>query len=214
MLSPRLLSSTVLLLLSLAVMPPAYAEDSAKLNEAVTLRPDPEAGKKIYPLCAACHGENGFGQQQGEYPSIAGQHQRVILKQLLDIQSKKRINPTMYAFTDMETLGGLQGMANIAAYTASLPSNPDPVKGNGEQLKKGETLYTTYCISCHGKNALGNEELYYPRLTNQHSPYLVRELGWIRDNIRKNSDPAMMQILQDFGNDDIQAIADYLSRLP
>ncbi len=120
----------------------------------------------------------------------------------------------MYAFTDMETLGGLQGMANIAAYTASLPSNPNPVKGDGEQLEKGEMLYTAYCISCHGKNALGSEEQYYPRLTNQHYPYLVRELGWIRDKIRKNSDPAMVLILQDFGNDDIQAIADYLSRLP
>lgn len=214
MLSPRLLSSAVLLLLSLAVMPSAYADDSAKLNEAVALTPDPEAGKKIYPLCAACHGEKGFGQQQGEYPSIAGQHQRVILKQLLDIQSKKRINPTMYAFTDIETLGGLQGMADIAAYTASLPSNPNPVKGDGGQLEKGETLYTTYCVSCHGKNAQGSEAQYYPRLTNQHYPYLVRELSWIRDKIRKNSDPAMVLILQDFSNDDIQSIADYLSRLP
>jgi len=194
--------------------PLSYADDAATLNEAVALTPDPEAGEKIYPLCAACHGDDGFGQQQGEYPSIAGQHQRVILKQLLDIQSKKRINPTMYAFTDMETMGGLQGMADIAAYTAALPSNPNPVTGEGTQLGKGETLYSTYCVSCHGKQAQGSEEQYYPRLTNQHYPYLVRELAWIRDSIRKNSDPAMVLILQDFSDDDMQAVADYLSRLP
>lgn len=210
----RLLSSTVVLTLSLTMTPLSYADDTATLNEAVALTPDPEAGEKIYPLCAACHGDDGFGQQQGEYPSIAGQHQRVILKQLLDIQSKKRINPTMYAFTDMETMGGLQGMADIAAYTAALPSNPNPVTGEGTQLEKGETLYSTYCVSCHGKHAQGSAEQYYPRLTNQHYPYLVRELAWIRDSIRKNSDPAMVLILQDFSDDDMQAVADYLSRLP
>jgi len=210
----RLLSSTVMLTLSLTMTPSLYADDAAILNQAVGLTADPDAGKEIYPLCAACHGDDGFGQQQGEYPSIAGQHQRVILKQLLDIQSKKRINPTMYAFTDMETLGGLQGMADIAAYTAALPSNPNPVVGEGIQQEKGEALYRTYCVSCHGKHAQGSAEQYYPRLTNQHYPYLVRELGWIRDNIRKNSDPEMVLILQDFSDDDMHAVADYLSRLP
>ena len=214
MLSTRLFPSATLLLLSVLLVPLTHADGSTKLNEAVALTPNPEAGKKVYPLCAACHGKEGFGQQQGEYPSIAGQHQRVILKQLLDVQSKRRINPSMYAFTDMETLGGLQGMADIAAYTAALPSNPSPVRGDGAQLEKGEELYTTYCIACHGKNAKGNAELYYPRLTNQHYPYLVRELNWIREKIRKNSDPAMTQILQDFDPEDIKAVADYLSRLP
>ena len=205
-------SSVSLLIASLIFYSPVYAEISKTLAEAVALTPDPEAGTKIYPLCAACHGENGFGQQQGEYPSIAGQHQRVILKQLLDIQSKKRINPTMYAFSDLETLGGLQGMADIAAYTASLPLNPSPVTGSGKQLQIGETLYLQQCTSCHGERAQGNAELFYPRLSNQHYPYLVRELRWIRDGIRKNSDPAMVQILQKFSNDDINTVADYLSR--
>lgn len=210
----RLLSSTALLLFSLILAPLSHANDSAKLNEAVALTPDLKAGEKIYPLCAACHGDDGFGLQQGVYPSIAGQHQRVILKQLLDVQSKKRINPTMFAFTDLETLGGLQGMADIAAYTAALPPNPKPVTGDGTQLDKGETLFATYCVSCHGKKAQGSAEQYYPRLTNQHYPYLVRELDWIRDKVRKNADPAMVLILQDFSLEDIDAVADYLSRLP
>lgn len=178
------------------------------------LTPDLKAGEKTYVLCAACHGDDGFGQQQGEFPSIAGQHQRVILKQMLDVQSKKRINPTMYPFTDLETLGGLQGMADIAAYTAALPANPSPVTGKGDALDKGRILYETHCVTCHGKDAQGSAEQYYPRLTNQHYPYLVRELGWIRDKVRKNSDPAMVLILQNFVDDDIQAVADYLSRLP
>jgi cytochrome c553 len=214
MLSSSQLSTTALLLMWLLFANNVFAVDNTNLDKAVRLTPDLKAGEKTYVLCAACHGDDGFGQQQGEFPSIAGQHQRVILKQMLDVQSKKRINPTMYPFTDLETLGGLQGMANIAAYTAALPANPSPVTGKGDALEKGRILYKTHCVTCHGKDAQGSTEHYYPRLTNQHYPYLVRELGWIRDKVRKNSDPAMVLILQNFVDDDIQAVADYLSRLP
>lgn len=208
------ISITTLLFLSLLSYFNASIADDTKLNKVVMLTPDLKAGEKTYVLCAACHGNDGFGQQQGEFPSIAGQHQRVILKQMLDVQSKKRINPTMYPFTDLETLGGLQGMADIAAYTAALAANPSPVTGKGDALDKGRILYKTHCVTCHGKDAQGSAEHFYPRLTNQHYPYLVRELGWIRDKVRKNSDPAMVLILQNFVDDDIQAVADYLSRLP
>jgi cytochrome c553 len=213
MLPPAQFSIPLLLLLSLASPLFAQSADNEQLESAIALTPDIEAGKITFALCAACHGNDGFGQQEGEFPSIAGQHQRVILKQMLDIQSKRRINPTMYPFMDMPTLGGLQGMADIAGYTTSLASNPEPVHGAGDNQEKGQALYSKACIACHGKNAQGNDALFYPRLTHQHYPYLVRELVWIRDKVRKNSDPAMVQLLQDFSNEDIQAVADYLSRL-
>ena len=200
------------MLLSLLLSPCILADDEARLNEALALTPNTEAAKKVWRLCAACHREDGFGHQAGEFPSIAGQHQTVILKQLLDIQSKKRIAPTMYAFTDLETLGGLQGMADIAAYTAALTPNSAPVTGPGVDLAHGKELYDTKCFVCHGKEGQGNPDLLYPRVINQHYPYLVRELTWIRDKIRKNSDPVMVGLLQDFTNWDIRAVADYLSR--
>ncbi len=200
------------LLLFVALSPLVHAEQDQTLLDALTLTPDLEAGKKMYVLCAACHGKDGFGQQQGEFPSISGQHPRVIIKQILDIQSKKRINPTMYPFTDMETLGGLQGVVNIAAYTAQLPANPKPISGDGSRTEAGEILFKQNCTACHGQDAEGNNELFYPRLTHQHYPYLVRELGWIRDKIRKNADPAMVAILQNFSDEDILSVADFLSR--
>ncbi len=192
--------------------PFASADDEAQLNQALSLTPDARAGAKIWKLCAACHRDDGFGRQAGEFPSIAGQHQAVILKQMLDVQNKKRINPTMFPFTDLETLGGLQGMADIAAYTAALPPNPAPVTGPGVDLARGKELYDSKCFVCHGKEGQGNADLLYPRVVNQHYPYLVRELTWIRDKIRKNSDPVMVGLLQDFTNGDIRAVADYLSR--
>ncbi len=206
--------NSLLAVLLLSLSPVLYADQAEQLDKALMLTPDIEAGKKRYVLCAACHGKDGFGEQHGEFPSISGQHQRVIIKQILDIQSKKRINPTMYPFTDMPTLGGLQGVVDISAYTAQLPANPAPVQGDGTLLDAGETLYKTYCTACHGTGAQGNDAQFYPRLTGQHYPYLVRELSWIKDKIRKNADPAMIAILQSFSESDIQAVADYLSRQP
>lgn len=206
--------NSLFVLLLLSFPPVLFADQTEQLNKALMLTPDAEAGKKRYVLCAACHRKDGFGEQHGEFPSIAGQHQRVIIKQILDIQSKKRINPTMYPFTDMPTLGGLQGVVDIAAYTAHLPANPAPERGDGTLLEAGETLYKTYCTACHGINAQGDDTKFYPRLTGQHYPYLVRELRWIKDKIRKNADPAMVTILQNFSEQNIQAIADYLSRQP
>ena len=199
-------------LLGLVSAPLAFAEPDARLQEALALTPDAQDGARVWKLCAACHRDDGYGHQAGEFPSIAGQHQAVILKQLLDTQSKKRINPTMFPFTDLETLGGLQGMADIAAYTASLAPNPDPVTGPGTDLERGKTLYETRCIACHGETGEGNPELLYPRVVNQHYPYLVRELAWIRDGIRKNSNPVMTNLLQDLTDEDLGAIADHLSR--
>jgi len=203
-----------LLITLLLIAPPAtLAVKVIPLDEALSLSPNAQAGEKTYRLCAACHGKDGFGEQHGEFPSIAGQHQNVIIKQILDIQVKNRINPAMYPFTDLNTLGGLQGVVDIAAYAAQLPSNTQPVKGDGSRVQAGEKLFRANCTACHGENAQGNNEHLYPRLKNQHYPYLVRELTWIKARIRKNADPAMVAILQNLSEEDIQAVADYISQL-
>ena len=206
-------SALFIVTLLLLLLSRVHAADNALLQEALTLTPEPQAAEEIFELCASCHGEDGFGLENGEYPSIAGQHQRVILKQLLDIQAKLRINPTMFPFSDPETLGGLQGMSNIAAYAAQLVPNPNPVTGDGDRLDRGEKLYLSHCTACHGPRGQGNAEHFFPRLTHQHYPYLVREMIWIRDKVRKNADPAMTEILANFNNEDIQSVADYLSRI-
>ena len=207
-------SSALLLVFLCIAAAVSAADEQAQLEQALTLKPDLVSGKKTYILCAACHGNDGLGLQGGVFPSIAGQHQNIILKQLFDIQQKKRINPTMFPFSDMKTLGGLQGMVDVAAYTAKLKPGNDYTIGEGKHLDSGQALYESRCITCHGQTGEGNEALYYPRVNKQHYPYLVRELRWIRDNIRKNADPVMIQILQDLSDQDIESIADYLSRLP
>lgn len=202
------LAFTVLTLIALNT---GAGEES--IDQILALDPDLINGERVYQLCAACHGNDGYGGLAGEFPSIAGQHPRVLLKQLIDIQSKKRINPTMFPFSDAETLGGFQGMADVIAYVASLPINPQPTTGPIELAARGGELYQAHCAVCHGEGGAGDDDLSYPLLTGQHYVYLVREITWIRDDIRKNSDPAMVQLLKPFSDKEIAAVASYISHL-
>jgi cytochrome c553 len=185
--------------------------------EKISTTPVPEAniehGRKIYALCASCHLKNGWGKADGSFPVIAGQHQNVLIKQLDDIRSRSRENPTMYPFSDAQTIGGDQAVLDVTAYIALLPADPSPGHGSGKQLTLGKTIYQQRCTQCHGDNAQGNNEANFPKLKGQHHAYLLRQLKWIRDGYRQNSNPVMVEQTKKLTDDELDAVADYLSRL-
>ncbi|MBT3722414.1 MAG: c-type cytochrome, partial [Gammaproteobacteria bacterium] len=82
----------------------------------LTFEPDLKNGQHIYETCASCHLPEGWGNSDGAYPQIAGQHQNVLIQQLLDIRSGKRENPTMYPFVQERTIGGYQSLADVVVY--------------------------------------------------------------------------------------------------
>lgn len=184
-----------------------------EINRSIELTPNIENGKKIYPLCGSCHMKNGWGKKDGSFPVIAGQHRKVLIKQLADIRSKNRVNPTMYPFTDPESIGGPQAIADVTAYIALMDENPEPGKGSGNQLETGKEIYQQRCILCHGNSGQGNNNAFFPKLNGQHHAYLLRHLKWIRDGYRKNSNPAMVIQVKALSDKELDAVADYLSRL-
>jgi cytochrome c553 len=183
------------------------------LTQAMALTPNIERGKDIYRLCANCHLSNGWGKPDGSFPVIAGQHRNVLIKQLEDIRTKNRDNPTMFPFTEPGSIGGLQGIADVTAYIATLPADPTPGTGSGNNLEQGKQLYQKLCKKCHGKQALGNNDAFFPRLKGQHYAYLLRQLEWIQNGYRKNANELMIDRVKALSHDELDAIADYLSRL-
>ncbi|MDT8282221.1 MAG: c-type cytochrome [Gammaproteobacteria bacterium] len=184
-----------------------------ELTQAIALTPNIENGSKIYPLCASCHLQNGWGKEDGSFPVIAGQHRYVLIKQLEDIRSKNRNNPTMYPFTEPGSIGGMQGIADVTAFIASMPVDPNPGEGSGQDLALGERLYQKQCSQCHGENGLGDNASFFPRLKGQHYKYLARQLEWISNGYRKNTNPLMVERVKALSSTELNAIADYLSRL-
>jgi len=185
----------------------------AEYDEVMALTPDLENGRKVYLTCAVCHRPEGWGSIDGTYPEIAGQLRTVIIKQLADIRARNRDNPLMYPFSVPRILGGPQHIADVAAYVAQLPMNPNNGVGPGVDLVLGEQLYKENCVKCHGNNGQGDEVEHMPALAGQHYRYMMRQFDMIRMNRRKNADAKMVKQINGFSQRDQSAVLDYASRL-
>ena len=184
-----------------------------EIEAALKLETNIEKGKEIYRNCALCHSPEGWGNPSGRFPQIAGQHQKVIIKQLADIRAKNRDNPTMYPFSRSTYLKDAQAMANVAAYVSALPMVPNNALGRGDDLAKGKKIYDENCTKCHGDNGDGSNKDYYPRIQGQHYQYILRQMQWIKSGKRRNADLKMAKQINGFSEADLKAVADYVSRL-
>lgn len=81
-----------------------------------------------------------MGKSDGSFPVIAGQHCTVIFKQLADIRSCNRENPTMFPFTGDDVLRNEQDVADVSGYIAKLESNPSLGIGEGKNLEEGKSF--------------------------------------------------------------------------
>lgn len=191
----------------------AWNEPYAEKTEALALRGDPARGEAAFVICQGCHRVGALGRSDGSYPRLAGQHASVLVKQLTDVRSGRRINPKMAPFSDHQSLS-VQDIADIAAYLQGLHTPVTPGQGNGQSLALGERLYNTQCASCHGPQGEGDALRFFPRVAGQHHRYLQRESLLIRDGRRRNAHPDMVKALRDYTDADIDAVCDHMSRLP
>ncbi len=188
-----------------------------KIKITLEFTPDIESGKHTFEICARCHLPEAWGNEDGTYPELAGQHTNVLVKQILAIRSGKRHSPLMYPFVQQRTLGGYQDISNVVAYISTLPMNPLHSKGpwykHEDEYKAGEKIYKTQCIACHGDHGQGNNEKAYPKLHGQHYQYLLRQLQKVKNNMRQ-VDPVMQQIVLQLNDKQIEQVINYISYLP
>lgn len=218
--SQRTVALTLSLVLALCGGTAAQAgwnEGGGEQDEALHLEPNLEHGIEVYEVCSACHMPEGWGTEDGTFPQLAGQHPKVLIKQLADIRALNRDNPTMYPFALPSEIGGPQSIADVATYIAKLPMNPEngvgPWDENTLEFMKGRNLYKENCVRCHGERGEGDNDKYYPLIQGQHYKYLLRQFEWIRDGKRRNANPDMVKQIQGFSDDDMKHVLNYVSRL-
>lgn len=85
-----------------------------------TLKGDPNAGKTKAALCAACHGPAGVSVNP-LWPSLAGQQEQYLVKQIRMFRDGEREEITMQPF--VQNLSD-QDIADLAAYYAQLSPCP------------------------------------------------------------------------------------------
>lgn len=186
--------------------------------EKITIRldfiPNIEDGKTTFGVCARCHLPEAWGNDDGTYPQLAGQHVNVLMKQLLDIRNGTRHSSLMFPFVQERTVGGYQELSNVVAYISTLPMNPAHSKGpwqeGSKEYKQGKKTYQKYCASCHGDNGQGNNELVYPKLQGQHFQYMSQQLGRIKSGVREVH-PAMQAVIKDLNIEQLDKAVNYAS---
>ena len=178
---------------------------------------DAEAGQGKVAVCGACHGADG-NSPAPNFPKLAGQGERYLLKQLHDIKSGAR--PVIEMTGMLDNLSD-QDMADIAAYFASQKMSvgaADPkLVEHGEALFRGGKLEEGMpsCIGCHSPNGAGLAAAGYPHLGGQHAQYIAKQLTDFREGNRTNDGDAMIMrsIAAKLSNKDIEAVSSFIQGL-
>jgi len=148
---------------------------------------DPVAGKAMYGVCAACHGESAQGNAQLNAPGLAGLPTWYVTRQVRYFQRGIRgAHPDDTYGQQMAPMAGVladpKALADVSAYIASLDATDAPATIEGDPAR-GAAHYNT-CGACHGIKAQGNYALQAPRLAGQQDWYLRRQLEHFRQGIR------------------------------
>ena len=77
---------------------------------------DPAAGENRAATCAACHGQRGISVNP-QWPNLAGQKERYLVKALKDFRAGRRKDPSMSSIA--RTLSDAD-IDNLAAYYSRL----------------------------------------------------------------------------------------------
>jgi cytochrome c553 len=183
--------------------------------ETMSLEPAPAHGQALYrQYCASCHGPQAFGQADRVIPSLAGQIESYLAKELVDFAELDRTGPEMHRVMARPELDEPQAWRDLAAYLAKLPPNRKAQHGDGKDLERGEQAYAEYCALCHGTRAEGEEHGPTPALSSQHYAYLVLQLRSFDTDHRMNVEAPILDHMAGLSREDMRAIADFLSRTP
>lgn len=178
----------------------AIQADPAALKLAI------EAGHKATFFCLNCHGDNGISKIP-EVPNLAGQNPAYLLEQIRKFGSGERKDQFMQGL--IKVLKD-EERVQIALFYGS--QTVPPSKADPALAARGKELFTKLCVRCHGDAARGDMTI--PRLAGQQIPYIVSSVTRYRDNTGQRNNQLMSIATSSLKNEDIKAIANYLTQLP
>ncbi|TNC80956.1 MAG: cytochrome c4 [Oleiphilus sp.] len=176
-----------------------------------------EAGKDKVAVCAACHGADG-NSAAANFPKLAGQGEKYLLKQLIDIKTGTRPVVEMTGLLDNSSEQDLKDMAAFyASQTISIG------QANKELAEEGRTIYqagipaknVAACTACHGPAGKGIALAGFPALGGQHADYTASQLKKFRSGERVNDGESriMRSIAARLSDREIEAVSSYISGL-
>jgi len=178
---------------------------------------DPKSGESKVAVCSACHGADG-NSVVGLWPSLAGQNEKYLLKQLRLVKSGDRVIDSMVGLLDNLDESDLE---DISAFYASKKNKVGQVEES--KLELGRKLYyagnlekgVPSCSACHSPRVLGNGPAAYPLLSGQQPDYVAKALKDYRSGARINEDPSkiMAAIAYKLDDTEIEALSSFVHGL-
>jgi cytochrome c553 len=173
---------------------------------------DLAAGKAKAETCVPCHGPAGISQM-AETPSLAGQPDGFLQWQLVFFRTGTRKSPVMQPMA--ATLKD-DDIRNLAAYfAAQKPPRGDPAAKADEALVAAgrKVAQGNRCTSCHKDDFAGTQAT--ARLAAQREDYLLKALRDFKSGKRVGGGvAAMADVVYPLTDDDLRALAHFLSHLP
>jgi cytochrome c553 len=186
---------------------------------------DAAAGQGKTAMCAGCHGADG-NSMVSNFPKLAGQGEKYLIKQLKDIKSGSRpvaeMTGMLNAFSD-------QDLADISAFYASktiqLSGAKEENLDRGEQIFRGGNMATGVpaCTGCHSPAGQGNAPAGYPALGGQFAQYTAKQLRAFRTGAHDAENPAarnndgdtriMRGVAAQMSDVEIEAVANFIAGL-
>jgi cytochrome c553 len=175
-----------------------------------------DEGQSKSTACVACHGPNG-NSANPEWPSLAGQSEQYIRKQLQAFKGGARKNPLM---TPMAASLSDDDMEDLGAYFAS--QKPAGLEADSGKLQLGQRIFRSgdpksgipACAACHGPTGSGYPPAAYPLLRSQYGTYVAAQLRAYRAGTRQTDANKMMRdIASTMSDEQIDAVASYVQGL-
>jgi cytochrome c553 len=185
---------------------------ATKAALALDVRPD-RGATQYASYCAHCHGSQAQGDAARAIPNLASQRFTYLVRQMANFAGGERDSDTMHQVLSRHELRDPQNWVDIAAYLNKTAPLKHAQTGDGTDLALGGAIFHEQCASCHRSDAHGNGDGYVPSLRNQHYVYLVVQMHKIGEGYRHNVDENLMRFLHSFEDRDMNATADFLSRL-
>lgn len=141
---------------------------------------DLEQGRRLYTVCAACHGKRAEGNRDLDAPKLAGHTKRYLQRQIEYFQQGIRGYYVYDVAGQQMALVALQlrdadAVSDIVAHILAQPDVPGATTVMGD-IERGRELYEP-CIECHGVDAGGDEILSSPGLARLDDWYIVSQLA-------------------------------------
>ena len=174
---------------------------------------DPEASERITQtgqertiFCNVCHGKDGNSKRPG-VPNLAAQNPVYLLDQIQRFADGRRYDRSMSSlaesFTEEEKI-------MLAIYYSKMEAKPSGI-GDPEQWARGKKIYDIGCAQCHGENGRGEKG--YARLASQKPDYVVKMLKEFKSYTGRRANPWMTVVSASLSDEEMAAVAAYVSTL-